>query len=182
MEAFNGDKHLAERFIELRDKHNIELVIETGTYHGQTTEWLGKNFPKVITIESNKEYYEKAKERLKRYDNVFMVMGDSSRVLEDFIPKKKNVLFFLDAHWYQNPVIQELKQIKDSGTKPIIAIHDFKVPDRLDLGYDIYPEQGIVYDFEWIKPLLDSIYEHYEISYNNNAVGAKRGCIFIEPK
>ncbi len=37
---FNDDTHLADKFLALRDKYGIENVIETGTYHADTTQWL----------------------------------------------------------------------------------------------------------------------------------------------
>jgi antitoxin component YwqK of YwqJK toxin-antitoxin module len=94
-----------------------------------------------------------------------------------------NTIFFLDAHWYTNPVLNELDAIKESGKKPIIAIHDFMVPDHPEFGYDIYPDQNIVYNWEWIQGKIESIYgkSGYTKEYNNEATGAMRGCIFLFP-
>lgn len=179
--AFNGDTFLEKKFLQLKDKHKITRVIETGTYHGDTTEWFAENFEKVITIEANKEYYDIARKKLVKKENVFMIEGDSSLLLRHLV-KNKETIIFLDAHWYANPVIKELEQIKESGHKPVIVIHDFKSEKNLDLGYDIYPEQNIIYEWSWIKEKVEDIYgDNYTISYNNEATGARRGCIFIEP-
>ena len=93
-------------------------------------------------------------------------------------------IIFLDAHWYTNPVLNELVAIKESGKKPILAIHDFMVPDHPEFGYDIYPEQEIVYDWKWIEKYIEDIYgpKGYTKEYNTEATGAMRGCIFILPK
>lgn len=184
--AFNTDKKLEEKFIILRDEYKISTVIETGTYHGDTTEWLCKNFENVYTIEYDERYLNIAKEKLSHYSNVTIFKGRSQDILGDILEKNKHEtnIIFLDAHWYENPVIKELDVIKESGTKPIIAIHDFKVPNRPDLGYDIYPEQNIVYDWEWISKKIIDIFgdSGYSIEYNTYSDENMRGCIFILPK
>lgn len=93
-------------------------------------------------------------------------------------------LIFLDAHWYKNPLLSELHAIATHGIKPVIAIHDFKVPDHPELGYDVYAKQNITYDFAYIKESIENIYgkDGYEYHYNSEATGDKRGCIFIYPK
>jgi cephalosporin hydroxylase len=183
--AFNQDIHLANKFTELVKEKNLDTVIETGTYHGVTTEWFANNFSKVYTVECNETYYNEALSRISRYQNVNHYLMDSPIFLEKiltYIDENKTIIF-LDAHWYTNPVLKELEAIQRSGKKPILAIHDFKVPNKPDFGYDIYPEQGIVYEWKWIESHIRSIYgDNFEIFYNEEAVGAKRGCIFIKPK
>jgi len=57
------------------------------------------------------------------------------------------------------------------------------VPDRPEFGYDIYPDQGIVYNWEWIREKIEEIYGHtgYYKEYNTQATGSMRGCLFIYP-
>jgi len=183
--AFNQDRFLAAKFLQLKDQYSLTTVIETGTYHGITTEWLSSNFEKVYTVECNSSFYDESKKRISGLENISHFLMDSPLFLARILPTidASKTIVFLDAHWYTNPVLQELAAIKKSGKKPILAIHDFKVPDKPDLGYDIYPEQGIVYEWQWIEPLINSIYDGaYSIEYNTEAEGAMRGCIFIFPK
>ncbi len=183
--AFNQDIFLAKRFLDLKEENSLDTVIETGTYHGVTTEWFANNFDNVYTVECNETYYNEAKNRISGYSNVKNYLMDSPVFLERILSEieDENTIVFLDAHWYTNPVLDELEAIRKSGKKPILAIHDFKVPDREDFGYDIYPEQGIIYEWGWIEDRIKSIYgEDFEKYYNEEAVGAKRGCIFIKPK
>ena len=195
MSAFNSDTFMEERFLWLKEHFNINMVIETGTYRGETAKWLGENFEAVRTIESNVEHYNISQQVLKDSPNVEMYKGDSSTDLVNMVRAigGSNVLFFLDAHWYKNPVLDELIQISMiyrnsamEGKKPVIAIHDFQVPDHPELGFDEYPAQGIVYNWEWIKSYVEKIYggvegQAFQISYNSQATGSMRGCIFITP-
>ena len=45
---FNGDSFMKLDFLKLKEK-GFNTVVETGTYHGDTTEWLCDNFDKVYT-------------------------------------------------------------------------------------------------------------------------------------
>lgn len=183
--AFNGDTHLSEKFLDIKNKYGITTVIETGTYHGRTTEWFSRNFDLVHTVEVKPEHYEVALEKLSELSNVNTNLKSSPEFLKEVLQSvdEKRTIIFLDAHWYTNPVLDELKEIKNSGKKPIIAIHDFKVPGHPELGYDEYPNQGIVYEWDWIKNDIDSIYgkDGYQKEYNDKATGAMRGCLFIFP-
>ena len=184
--AFNEDVYLVEKFLDIKKKKKINTVIETGTYHGVTTRWLSSNFDKVYTVECNITYFEEAKNNLSGITNVSMELDDSPNFLGKIIElaDDKSTIVFLDAHWYTNPVLAELDAIKKSGKKPILAIHDFMVPDHPEFGYDSYPDQGIIYNWEWIKERIESIYgvDGYTKEYNTEATGAMRGCVFVYPK
>lgn len=184
-DAFNQDRFLAAKFLQLKDKYNLTTVVETGTYHGITTEWLSFNFEKVYTVECNESFYNISQSRISELANVKSFLMDSPLFLEKILPEvdESNTIIFLDAHWYTNPVLNELAAIKRSGKKPILAIHDFKVPGKPDLGYDSYPSEGIVYEWSWIERHINLIYGNsYSIFYNSEAEGAMRGCIFIIPQ
>lgn len=188
--GFEGDIHLKEEFQRLIDKHKINVLIETGTYLGNTTKQFAEMVAIVFTIEQNEEYYWAANEKLAYIGNVTNLIGSSVQVLPMILSNpmvagepKQNVLLFLDAHWGENnPLLQELEIIANHKIKPVIVIHDFKVPDHPELGYDSYDGQD--YEWSWIEKAVESIYgpDGYTYHYNTQAEGAKRGVIFIEPK
>jgi hypothetical protein len=183
---FNADLYLEKKFYDIKEKFKITTVIETGTFHGATTIWFSENFEKVYTVECNKTYFEESGNNIGNRSNVIRKLQDSPEFLKEVLPliEDHKTLIFLDAHWYTNPVLSELDAIKNSGKKPIIIIHDFMVPDRPEFGYDVYPDQGIVYNWEWIREKIEDIYGHdeYHKEYNTQATGAMRGCLFIFPK
>lgn len=194
LEPFNGDTFVQDNFLKLRDKYHIKTIVETGTAFGGTTKFLCENFEEVYSVEVNKKYYDIAEQRLCEFKNLGLINADSSNALHsivDFIISinyDKSVLFFLDAHWENKcPLIEELNAISKlnkSGINPIIVIHDFKVPNEPQLGYDSY--NGQEFTFKWIKPHLDNIYgiDNYTYFYNTNETSTqvKRGVIYIEPK
>jgi len=182
---FNDDCYLEEKFLEIKNNFNIDTVIETGTFQGSTTFWFSKHFKNVHTIESQQAHFDEAKKWIGNIENIQMYLGDSPKLLKNIlstIDDTKTILF-LDAHWYENPLLSELETINDSGKLPIIAIHDFMVPGYPELGYDVYSHQGIVYNWEWIQSHINAIFGEngYTKEYNTKATGSMRGCIFIFP-
>lgn len=186
---FNEDGYMELEFLRLKKKYGIVNVVETGTYHGITTCWLAKSFKHVYTTEVNPEFYAVSQNRLsdaKLKDVVRAYLSDSVSILPEIISDLKsnggNALLFLDAHWYTNPLIGELVKIAESEYKPaIICIHDMMNPNDLSMGYDVYPDQGITYTYEWVEPYIHNIYgkDGYIYYYNKKASGARRGALFI---
>lgn len=185
VDAFGKDKYLKMQFRNLMEKHDIDTVVETGTYKGQTTKALAYMVNMVHTIELNEAYYHEAFQELSDEHNVKMHLGSSPEIINSLHLEleQQNVLFFLDAHWYNyNPLLDELESIHDIGQRPVIVIHDFKVPAHPEFGFDTYNGQD--YEWSWIKEHIDRIYGegNYNYRYNTHAEGQMRGVIFIEPK
>lgn len=183
---FNADYYLEKKILDIKNKYGITTAIETGTFHGATTIWFSENFEKIYTVECNESYFLESGINIGNRANVIRKLQSSPIFLKEILPNidEEKTLIFLDAHWYTNPVLDELEEIKKSGKKPIIVIHDFMVPDHPEFGYDVYPDQGIVYNWDWISKKIEEIYgpTGYHKEYNTKATGAMRGCLFILPK
>lgn len=209
MKAFAGDKYLKKEFQKIIKKFKIKNIVETGTFKGDTTKEFSKMVDVVYTIESKKEFYLEAKEKLIKLKNVRGFFGSSPTILRKILPKiKGRTLFFLDAHWrYPWPIINELKEISKvpSFKNSVIVIHDFYVPGK-DFGYDSYYEakdslalffkRGLGFlgrkmgieivkkqklDYPFIEKEIKRINPNYKYYYNSRAGGKKRGVIFIHP-
>jgi len=85
---------------------NKNLFVETGTQHGQMIELVKDFFKEVVSIEIDKDFYEKAKEKFKD-SNVKLIHGDSGVL----IPTKAD-FYWLDAHTPECPLMNELKRIE----------------------------------------------------------------------
>lgn len=190
-EGFEGDTFLAEKVKSLIKEFNIQHIYETGSYRGWTTkrfcEFMGDG-NKVCTIEIDEENYKIAKKNLEG-TGAILLKGSSEKVLDSalynysYAHVDNNILFYLDAHFNSYcPLLDELRVISGNAITPVIVIHDFKVPGRPDLGFDEY--NGQPFTWEWIKESVENIYgvDGYNIEYNSEATGAKRGVIFITPK
>ena len=185
-EEFNGDYYISQNFIKLKEQFNISHAVELGTCLGSTAIWLGKNFTKVDTIEINQDFGNIAKERIieSALDNVSIHIGNTTDILP-LISIEDNSIIFIDSHWYDIcPMLEELRIIADKRIKPVIAIHDFLVPNEHNLGYDFIHNQS--FNIEWITPYINAIYgkEGYNYYYNSDleSTDIKRGIIYITPK
>lgn len=193
-EAFNRDKFIWSEFVSLTERFNVDVIVETGTYKAQSTIEFDKLGLPVHTIERRKDFFDDAKVKLEEAEakNVYIHLGDSPEVLDKrilpVIPNDKRIIFFLDAHWYDDNCLErELEVLSKhfhNRLKPIILIHDFKVPGKPEFGYDEY--SGREYSWTWVRPYIDRIYgfrQHshwYNTGLPNN--GNPRGCVFIVPK
>lgn len=182
--SFNEDIILQSTFKQLVEKHSPEVLLETGTYEGDTTEYFASFGIPVISTEWFEHNYVIAKEKLKTEDNVTLLLGDSAtKISENFnLIESKKVIAFLDSHGQEDKSCErELEVLSKLKNPPVILIHDFNVPgkDFQGGGYDGHP-----YDYEYFKPYFDLIYgeDGYTYSYNEEATGARVGVIILESK
>lgn len=138
---------------ENKDRYGVKVLVETGTFIGDTVEYFKKTFEKVYSIELAEELARKAQKRFQNDSNVTIIQGDSAEVLSTLIPQvNEPILFWLDGHYSSEfflgdeyiktgrgkkdtPVEEELKLIFKSPLRHIILIDDA----RLFLGINDYP-------------------------------------------
>ncbi len=164
---FNGAIEMATFFEYIQDVYQINTVVETGTFKANTTQFFGELFDTVHTIEVTKDFYDESQEKLARFDNVFCHFGSSPEVLSKILPslKDERVVFYLDAHWYEDwPLWNELREIsKTHKDNCIIVIDDFKVPGRADIPYD--SSSSAECSYEYVKNQLKKVFTGYTIHY-----------------
>ncbi len=169
--AFNGAPEFGAFFAFLKNEYHIDIVIETGTHLGNTTQFLATCFPEVHTIEIMETHCNRAKEIFKSQPNVHCHLGSSEKVLSELLPSliDKPIVFYLDAHWYDYwPLVDEIEEIaKTHKNNCVIVIDDFKVPGRNDLAYDAYVIDGILHEcsYEYIKAHMEKAFTDYNMHF-----------------
>jgi hypothetical protein len=131
-------KQYAKRF-------RSDVLIETGTYLGDTIEAVKNNFADVYSIELSPELHHRAKERFAADSNVHLLLGDSGELLKLILPKiTRTPLFWLDAHYSEGittrgatdtPIVQELESILALCPDCAVLIDDARLFD----GTNSYP-------------------------------------------
>ena len=122
--------------------------VETGTFVGQTTRYLAKNFPVVHTIEASKECIIISKILSKRYSKkIRFHEGTSEKCLDGVCSLLSgNVCFWLDAHYSsgityrgeeKTSISSELKIIEKNLKRfdTIVVIIDDILACHLDSNY-----------------------------------------------
>jgi len=124
-----------------------QVLIETGTYLGETIEACKRNFQKLISIELDQKLYENAVHKFKNEPNISIYQGDSGDVLENVLVNiTQPCLFWLDGHYSEGftakgklntPIINELKHIFHHPNKNHVILID---DARCFTGEDDYPD------------------------------------------
>jgi predicted O-methyltransferase YrrM len=183
---FNGQGGRCRIFAELVEALRPDVILETGTYRGTTTEWIAAFQLPVHSIESEPESFGFARERLKATDNVTLYLDDSRRclrrLLEEVVPAEAGVLAYLDAHWEDDlPLREELQILFGARAGAAVMIDDFQVPDDPGYRYDRYGEVALTADF--IRPEIGrfGLTPLYPRLRGALETGARRGCVVLLP-
>ena len=141
--------------------------VETGTYLGETTDFLSKNYSFVYSIEPEKELYKNAMKKFLN-QNVELFNGVSEDIMPSLLLRLKgDINFWLDGHYSAGvtfkgnkdcPVEEELIAIKNNllnFTKVSILIDDVRCFLPTNTTYSDYPsidflvDWARVNDFNW---------------------------------
>jgi hypothetical protein len=132
------------------------VLVETGTYRGDTTEVLRKHMDLVYTIEASPTLFKTAQKRFADAKNVRLILGDSTAMIKSVLAQlKQKAVFWLDAHWcgqttfgeiYSAAIMGELEAIFAHGVKDHIIIID---DARFFTGHFGYP--SIDYLRRWVS-------------------------------
>lgn len=183
-QVFCGDTFLQDTFTELVREHKPDMILETGTYLGDTTVFLGSFGIPVLTVEINQDFRAVALTKFKELPNITSALGDAASVLSEKFEeiRDKKIIAFIDAHWRQDMAAErELSLLSHLTHKPVILVHDFYVPGT-DFGYDSH--DGHRYDLESFRWHFDLIYgkDKWNYRYNTQASGLKRGVVILTAK
>lgn len=140
-----------------------KVFVETGTYVGQGVQLaLDTNgFEQIISVELSQYYYEFSKNRFKHKQGIFIVKGDSSKILSNIIEKISTpITFWLDGHYSggdtvkgskNSPILEELDQIKNHPIKNHVILID-DVRDFGTYSFDYVTKEEIEKKIREINP------------------------------
>lgn len=181
--GFNQAPEIFNFMTYLKKKYNLQDAVETGTYQGNTTKALSILFDKVYTIEIVKDNYDVSKKSLAEVTNVELLLGGSGKELGILLPKlvDRKILFYLDAHWYEDwPILEELAMIaKTHKDNCVIVIDDVKVPGYLSVPFDKYKGQPLSY--EYIEDAVKNVFTHHTVHYVIPSDYRKRAKMILVP-
>jgi predicted O-methyltransferase YrrM len=186
--GFNWQSGRKQIFTDLIRSIKFDVVIETGTWIGNTTGYMAEasGLP-VISTELTRRFHALAHNRLRHLEGIRLVNADSRHFLQllaaDEKLKDAFPFIYLDAHWYTDlPLNEEIDLIAATWKRFVVMIDDFKVPGDDGYGYDDYGP-GKVLSLEYIGPrLLQYGLAVFFPSIQSNAeTGLRRGCVVLAP-
>ena len=161
-------------------KRDIRVLVETGTYLGDTIQSTRHYFEQIFSIELDSTLHSRARHRFATARNVSLINGDSSLALPIVFPQlNRPTLFWLDAHFSEGitakgsgvtPILKEVELIvKCRSGADVILIDDAPLFDGTN-GYPtiefvtlyvkrIWPEANVYFESDIIilsDPEFDS--------------------------
>jgi len=133
--------------------------VETGTYLGDTTKFLARNFPKILitSLEPDLNLYLFNKSRLKRFKNVKLVNGTSENSLREIVLNENDIVnFWLDGHFsgditYKgkviSPIIEELDIIEQNISRLKVCVFIDDIRDFVGEEKTGYPDKNQLVDW-----------------------------------
>jgi hypothetical protein len=120
--------------LQYQKKYDCKIFVETGTYKGETVNYVKNYFEEIYSIEIYEPLYKNALNMFINDNNVNLFLGDSSDVMPIIINKlDKKTLFWLDAHYsgqgtsmgsLECPIYAELDTIFKANVPFVILIDD----------------------------------------------------------
>ena len=113
---------LIKRQVLLRNGFSNAIWVETGTFLGETTDFLSKNAKMVYSVEPEPNLFERAQRKFSRSENIKILNGTSELVFPQLLPTLSGAVnFWLDGHYSagitfkgqkDTPVVEELLAIE----------------------------------------------------------------------
>jgi len=121
---------------------NLNVVVETGTFLGDTTHFLAAKGYSVVTVEVEPRLAAWARARFDGVSNVRVIEGDSEQLMTELIAGlDRPALFYLDGHYsggqtgkgqHETPVVKEVEAIlRDAPSGSFVIIDDARCFGRL---------------------------------------------------
>jgi glycosyltransferase involved in cell wall biosynthesis len=174
--SFSLDSHLVAA---LQTTLPLSVLVETGTFKGDTVAQFESCFSKVFSVELSESLWTEAVKRFQPYQHVQILQGSSQDKLRELVPELQNigVLFWLDAHWCvasdtagalsQCPLLEELRAIGKLNSESVILIDDA----RLFLAPPLVPHEISQWpSFHQIVSCLLSMSTEHELMVVNDVI------------
>lgn len=138
--------------------YSIRILVESGTYEGDTIDALKDTFSKVFSIELDDALFSKARDRFSHYPHISILHGDSARLLPAVLSSlDEPAVFWLDGHFSgtgtakgisNTPILSELETILNHSVRNHVILID---DARLFIGENGYPTIKQLFSFIHLK-------------------------------
>ncbi|NCD23206.1 MAG: hypothetical protein EOL90_09735 [Spartobacteria bacterium] len=119
-------------------KYGLRVLVETGTYRGDTVHALRNDFDRIYSIELSPALHAEAQDRFRGSRNIELIQGDSGEKLADLMPRlDRPTLFWLDGHYSAGvtakgdkatPIFEELGHVfADTSNRHVVVIDDARL-------------------------------------------------------
>jgi hypothetical protein len=184
---FNGQSGRRALWGSLMADFRPLAIVETGSYRGTTTEYLGRAGLPVFTVEYSPRNFAFVLRRFWRHRDIKVFLGDSRTCLRRLFGGQLRrflggvIAFYLDAHWGGDlPLAEEIEIIFGLCPKAVVVVDDFEVPGDPGYGFDDYGPGRRLTD-EYIAHLVRQfdLMVAYPVMPSSEEDGSRRGCVVL---
>lgn len=174
--SFSLDMRLVEC---LKEVLPLSILVETGTFKGDTVADGLQYFDRLITIEFSEKLWREAVTRFARTRKIEAHLGDSPKVLAKIRPTLGDAatMYWLDAHWCisentvgdrsQCPLLSEIRAISQLSELSIVLIDDA----RLFLAPPPFPHEVAHWpSFQDVLVSLRCLSDKHEVMVVNDVI------------
>lgn len=160
------------------------MIIETGTYRGDTTLFLADIAAcEVHSCEIEPRFHAFARRRLGQRKDIHLTLAPSRHFLRSFAegePTPADIFCYLDAHWQGDiPLHDELEIISSHFHRSVVLVDDFQVPGDPGYRYDDHgPGRSLSRD-DVPSPLRDRWDWHHPTAPSHTEGGKRQGCALL---
>lgn len=180
-QPFNGQQRRIDVILTLLQHYQADVMVETGTFLGSTTEWMARRGMPVFTCETAPNHFVIAYLRLLRRRNVVIAHGDSRLLLGHLAASAtqyERPFFYLDAHWGEDlPLRDELDIIWSNWDDSLVVVDDFYVDHDHGYEYDDYGP-GRRLDMTYVSPPPE-VASYLPAAHSSSETGPKRGTAYL---
>jgi predicted O-methyltransferase YrrM len=181
----NGQRHRQDMVRELVRLLDVDLVVETGTFRGTSSEFfLNVTGRPLKSVESSPRFHAYARRRLSHYPDAHLTLDDSRRYLRQLSQERSitgaTTLFYLDAHWHADlPLAEEIRIIANGWTRAAVMIDDFQVPGDPGYKFDDYGPARVLSAECLPREALEGWGEFYPAIPSTEETGSRRGSVVL---
>lgn len=157
--------------IEYAKQFQLDILVETGTYMGETVFAMRNKFQRIYSIELNPSFARRARLIFSSKPHITILQGDSAMLLPEVLSEiDRPCLFWLDAHYsggntlrgeLNTPIMQELRLILDHPVKKHVILID---DARLFVGSNDYPE------LDTLESMIADEYSEWTFDVKNDII------------
>jgi hypothetical protein len=174
---------------ELFRAFGLRQAVETGTFIGNTTNYLARSFGvPVYSSELVPRYHHTARRMLREVPGVHLRLQDCRSFLRELAsdPQMTSTptFFYLDAHWYDDlPLADELDIIASAWKDYAVLVDDFAVPADPGYVYDDYGT-GKALVIEYLLPCMrkHELRAFFPTTRASDETGGQAGYVVVVPE
>lgn len=117
-----------ETIIDYATKFNCDVFVETGTFLGETVQFMKDHFNELHSFELQPELARDAIIKFKSFNNVYIYEGNSSHLLPSLLPNMdEGIIFWLDAHYSSEFWLGDRYIVTAKGEKETPIVEELQV-------------------------------------------------------